>query len=191
MKHVKNIFYLIFFLLVNPITLSAQLENDSTQLRIQQINTWYGEAQEARKNGTLIQLDTNWVEIELYEEEKVAFPKIRKFTQITDEISLIEIEAFEFDGGNNIELYLHNGEPFFLFSYGGAESYYFENRLYFNTKGFCIRFLERNNEGNPDIEDFESLPYNILNPTDPNFKLTIDYYQKELAEFGHEGLILK
>lgn len=189
MKPVNNLFYLIFFLLFNPITLSAQQENDSTQLRIHQIKIWYDEAQEARKNGTLVQLDTNWVEFELYDEEKVAFPKIRKFSQLTDEISLIEIEAYEFDGGNNIELYLYNGEPFFLFAYGGAESHYFENRLYFNTKGFCIRFLERNNEENPDIEDFENLPHNILNPTDSN--LAIDFYQKELVEFGHEGLILK
>lgn len=179
------------FLLICLNGASAQMDNQIIDQRIQQIKSWYNEAQESRNSGTLIQLDTHWNEVDYGLGEKVTFPKIRKFTQLTEEISLIEIEAFEFDGGNNIEMYLHNGDAFFLFSFGGAEDYFFETRLYFNEKGNCIRFLERNNGGDPDLENFEELPHNNLNPTDEGFNLSLDFYQNELSEFGHEELIKK
>ena len=118
------------FILICLNAVNAQVENQNIDPRIQQIKSWYDEAQESRNSGTLIQLDTHWNEVDYGLGEKITFPKIRKFTQLTEEISLIEIEAFELDGGNNIEMYLHNGDAFFLFSFGGAEDYFFEKLLF-------------------------------------------------------------
>jgi hypothetical protein len=119
--------------------------------RIEEIRNWYTEIQKIGLKNCQTKRKTRFENGLIPESERMPFEQVVKTCKLNEDFDIIKGEFSGYEWAQQVSICKKNGKVFFIFVTGGAESWSYEYRYYFDTDENLIRHLEREAEGGEEI----------------------------------------
>jgi hypothetical protein len=123
----------------------------SVDERVEQIRGWYGEIQKIGMNNCKTKRKTRYEKGFSSDSEEFSFEQIVKTCELNEDFELIKGEFSGYEWAQQVSIYKRKGKIFFIFVTGGAESWTYEYRYYFDSDENLIRHLVREADGGDEI----------------------------------------
>lgn len=123
----------------------------SVDERVEQIRGWYGEIQKIGMNNCKTKRKTRYEKGFSSDSEEFSFEQIVKTCELNEDFELIKGEFSGYEWAQQVSVYKRKGKIFFIFVTGGAESWTYEYRYYFDSDENLIRHLVREADGGDEI----------------------------------------
>ena len=123
----------------------------SVDERVEQIRSWYGEIQKIGMNNCKTKRKTRYERGFSSESEEFSFEQIVKTCELKEDFELIKGEFSGYEWAQQVTVYKRKDKIFFIFVTGGAESWTYEYRYYFDSDENLIRHLVREADGGDEI----------------------------------------
>jgi len=123
----------------------------SADERVEQIRGWYGEIQKIGMNNCKTKRKTRYEKGFSSDSEEFSFEQIVKTCELNEDFELIKGEFSGYEWAQQVSIYKRKGKIFFIFVTGGAESWTYEYRYYFDSDENLIRHLVREADGGDEI----------------------------------------
>jgi hypothetical protein len=134
---------------------SLNEESDESNLtvdeRVEQIRGWYGEIQKIGMNNCKTKRKTRYEKGFSSDSEEFSFEQIVKTCELNEDFELIKGEFSGYEWAQQVSIYKRKDKIFFIFVTGGAESWTYEYRYYFDSDENLIRHLVREADGGDEI----------------------------------------
>jgi hypothetical protein len=123
----------------------------SVDERVEQIRGWYGEIQKIGMNNCKTKRKTRYEKGFSSDSEEFSFEQIVKTCELKEDFELIKGEFSGYEWAQQVSVYKRKDKIFFIFVTGGAESWTYEYRYYFDSDENLIRHLVREADGGDEI----------------------------------------
>ena len=123
----------------------------SVDERVEQIRGWYGEIQKIGMNNCKTKRKTRYERGFSSDSEEFSFEQIVKTCKLNEDFELIKGEFSGYEWAQQVSVYKRKDKIFFIFVTGGAESWTYEYRYYFDSDENLIRHLVREADGGDEI----------------------------------------
>ena len=123
----------------------------SVDERVEQIRGWYGEIQKIGMNNCKTKRKTRYERGFSSDSEEFSFEQIVKTCELNEDFELIKGEFSGYEWAQQVSVYKRKDKIFFIFVTGGAESWTYEYRYYFDSDENLIRHLVREADGGDEI----------------------------------------
>lgn len=123
----------------------------SVDERVEQIRGWYGEIQKIGMNNCKTKRKTRYEKGFSSDSEEFSFEQIVKTCELNEDFELIKGEFSGYEWAQQVSVYKRKDKIFFIFVTGGAESWTYEYRYYFDSDENLIRHLVREADGGDEI----------------------------------------
>ena len=123
----------------------------SVDERVEQIRGWYGEIQKIGMNNCKTKRKTRYERGFSSDSEEFSFEQIVKTCELNEDFELIKGEFSGYEWAQQVSVYKRKDKIFFMFVTGGAESWTYEYRYYFDSDENLIRHLVREADGGDEI----------------------------------------
>jgi hypothetical protein len=123
----------------------------SVDERVEQIRGWYGEIQKIGMNNCKTKRKTRYERGFSSDSEEFSFEQIVKTCELKEDFELIKGEFSGYEWAQQVSVYKRKDKIFFIFVTGGAESWTYEYRYYFDSDENLIRHLVREADGGDEI----------------------------------------
>lgn len=109
--------------------------------RVEQIRTWYGEIQKIGMQNCKTKSKTRYERGLSEESDHSPYKQIVKTCNLNEDFELIRGNFLGYEWGQEVSIYKRKGKIFFIFVTGGAETWSYEYRYYFDSDENLIRHL--------------------------------------------------
>ena len=123
----------------------------SVDERVEQIRGWYEEIQKIGMNNCKTKRKTRYERAFSSDSEEFSFEQIVKTCELKEDFELIKGEFSGYEWAQQVSVYKRKDKIFFIFVTGGAESWTYEYRYYFDSDENLIRHLVREADGGDEI----------------------------------------
>jgi len=123
----------------------------SVDERVEQIRGWYEEIQKIGMNNCKTKRKTRYERGFSSDSEEFSFEQIVKTCELNEDFELIKGEFSGYEWAQQVSVYKRKDKIFFIFVTGGAESWTYEYRYYFDSDENLIRHLVREADGGDEI----------------------------------------
>ena len=119
--------------------------------RIEEIRNWYTEIQKIGLKNCHTKRKTRYEKGFSSDSEEFSFEQKVKTCELNEDFELIKGEFSGYEWAQQVSVYKRKDKIFFIFVTGGAESWTYEYRYYFDSDENLIRHLVREADGGDEI----------------------------------------
>jgi hypothetical protein len=149
--------------------------------RVEQIRGWYAEIQKIGMNNCIAKRKTRYEKGLLPESDEIPFEQLVKTCELSEDFELIRGEFSGYEWDQEVSVYKRKGKTFFIFVTGGAESWVYENRYYFDSNENLIRHLVKESWDGQELNS--SNKEKKIDPKKKNVKVCAKEYFDEIEFF--------